>query len=275
MILFIDTHTELITIALKTKDNLFIETKESEYSHSIYTMPMIEKLFKENNLNVKDLDEIIVVNGPGSFTGIRIGLSIAKTIAYALNLKIHTISSLKAYLISSDIKEEKMAVIEDNKGYYVCAFDKNNNTIVEETYLEENPYQYKEVDYKLDINKSKLYKENRGRKIMIKREILSDTDSIYNYMDGDKVLGYLEIRLVDGVIDIMNIFVNEENRKQGIATSLMEEMFKNEEYSRIMLEVNEHNDEAIRLYNKLGFKEISLRDRYYGEDTAIIMEKVR
>ena len=63
--------------------------------------------------------------------------------------------------------------------------------------------------------------------------------------------------------------------KQGIATSLMEEMFKNEEYSRIMLEVNEHNDEAIRLYNKLGFKEISLRDRYYGEDTAIIMEKVR
>ena len=110
---------------------------------------------------------------------------------------------------------------------------------------------------------------------MIEKEILSDTDSVYNYMDNDKVLGYLEIRLVDGVIDIMNIFVNEENRKQGIATSLMEEMFNKEDYSRIMLEVNEHNAEAIRLYNKLGFKEISLRDRYYGEDTAIIMEKVK
>ena len=100
MILFIDTHTELITIALKTKNNLFIKTKESEYSHSIYTMPMIKEIFKENNLNVQDLDEVVVVNGPGSFTGIRIGLSIAKTIAYALNLKIHTISTLKAYLIS-------------------------------------------------------------------------------------------------------------------------------------------------------------------------------
>ena len=110
---------------------------------------------------------------------------------------------------------------------------------------------------------------------MIEKEILSDTDSVYNYMDNDKVLGYLEIRLVDGVIDIMNIFVNEENRKQGIANSLMEEMFNKEDYSRIMLEVNEHNDDAIRLYNKLGFKEISLRDRYYGEDTAIIMEKVK
>ena len=51
--------------------------------------------------------------------------------------------------------------------------------------------------------------------------------------------------------------------------------FDEEEYSRIMLEVNENNNPAIRLYNKLGFKEISLRERYYGEDTALIMEKVR
>ena len=110
---------------------------------------------------------------------------------------------------------------------------------------------------------------------MIEKEILSDTDSIYNYMDGEKVLGYLEIRLVDGVIDIMNLFVNEENRRQGIATSLMNEMFEKENFNRIMLEVNENNNEAIRLYNRLGFKEISLRDRYYGDDTAIIMEKVK
>lgn len=110
---------------------------------------------------------------------------------------------------------------------------------------------------------------------MIEKEILSDTDSIYNYMDGDKVLGYLEIRLVDGVLDIMNLFVNEENRRKGIATELMNKMIQEENYSRIMLEVNENNDSAIRLYNKLGFKEISLRDRYYGEDTAIIMEKVK
>ncbi len=110
---------------------------------------------------------------------------------------------------------------------------------------------------------------------MIGKEILSDTDSIYNYMDGDKVLGYLEIRLVDGVLDIMNLFVNEEDRRKGIATELMNKMIQEENYSRIMLEVNENNDSAIRLYNKLGFKEISLRDRYYGEDTAIIMEKVK
>ena len=112
---------------------------------------------------------------------------------------------------------------------------------------------------------------------MIEKEILSSTDSIYNYKspDGEIILGYLEIRLVDGVVDIMNLFVNEEDRRKGIATELMNKMIQEENYSRIMLEVNENNDSAIRLYNKLGFKEISLRDRYYGEDTAIIMEKVK
>lgn len=110
---------------------------------------------------------------------------------------------------------------------------------------------------------------------MINKEILSDTDSVYNYMEDEKVLGYLEIRLVDGVIDVMNLFVNEENRRHGIATSLMNKMIDEEDYSRIMLEVNETNNPAIRLYNKLGFKEISLRERYYGDNTAIIMEKVK
>ena len=153
MILFIDTHDELITIALKTKENLFIKTKMSEYSHSVFTMPMIEEIFNENNLDVKNLEKIVVVNGPGSFTGIRIGLSIAKTMAYALNIKINTISSLLAYLISNNLGEDRIAVIEDNKGCYVCAMDKDNNIIVEEQYVEDYNFEYKEVEHKLDVNK--------------------------------------------------------------------------------------------------------------------------
>ena len=161
MILFIDTHDELITIALKNKENLFIKTQESEYSHSIYTMPMIESIFKENNLEIKDLEKVIVINGPGSFTGIRIGLSIAKTLAYALNIKINTISSLTAYLLSNNTNNAKKAVIEDNKGFYVSVFDKDNNVIVEETYIDEDNYNYEEVEKKLDIEKIINYLENK------------------------------------------------------------------------------------------------------------------
>ena len=160
MILFIDTHAELITIALKNKKDLFIKTQESEYSHSIYTMPMIESIFKENNLKVKDLKKIIVVNGPGSFTGIRIGLSIAKTMAYALKIDINTISSLTAYLVSNNTNEKRKTVIEDNKGYYISIFDENNQIVGEEYYSEEDNVNLPKVEEKLDIEKIIKYCEN-------------------------------------------------------------------------------------------------------------------
>lgn len=162
MILFIDTHDSLITIAVKDDSKLYIKTKESEYSHSIYVMPMIEEIFSENNLDVKLLKQIIVVNGPGSFTGIRIGLSIAKTIAYALNIKINTISSLTAYLVSSDINDNKMAVIEDNRGYYISVFTKDNKKLIDEFYSDKNDYEgkYKEVDHIIDVDKIISYLGN-------------------------------------------------------------------------------------------------------------------
>ena len=160
MILFIDTHAELITIAVKQNENLYIKNKESEYSHSVFTMPMIEEIFKENNLDIKKLKKIIVVNGPGSFTGIRIGLSIAKTMAYALNIDINTISSLTAYLVSNNVNEKRKAVIADNKGYYISVFDKNNKNIIPEFYSEENKYDYKTVPNRLDIEKIIKYCKN-------------------------------------------------------------------------------------------------------------------
>lgn len=110
---------------------------------------------------------------------------------------------------------------------------------------------------------------------MINCEDIGDYDKIYNYLENDHILGYLEFRIIDGILDIINIFVNEENRRQGIATKLLSKMIEEENYRRIMLEVNEKNTEAIKIYKKLGFSEISIRERYYGTDTAIIMEKVK
>ena len=160
MILFIDTHAELITVALKTDKELFIKTQESEYSHSIYTMPLIQSIFKDNNLNVRDLKKIIVVNGPGSFTGIRIGLSIAKTMAYALKIEINTISSLTAYLVSNNTNEKRKAVIEDNKGYYISVFDENNQNVEEEYYSEVDNVNLPKVEEKLDVEKIIDYCKN-------------------------------------------------------------------------------------------------------------------
>ena len=53
----------------------------------------------------------------------------------------------------NETNENKKAVIEDNKGYYVSVFDKDNNIVVEETYCEEDTYDYPLVEEKLDVEK--------------------------------------------------------------------------------------------------------------------------
>lgn len=157
--LFIDTHSELITVALYDGEKLVCKTQESEYSHAVYLTPMIESILKENELTVRDVKNIVAVNGPGSFTGLRIGLSSAKTMAYLLNIPIYLVSSLASYLVSSDSIDLKTCILEDNKGYYVCVFNKNNECVQDEIYVEDiSEYQNNYiVPLKLDVKKVILY----------------------------------------------------------------------------------------------------------------------
>lgn len=148
--LFISTYSELITIGL-FKDNTLImqKEKESEKSHSIYLVPMIDEILKENNIECQDLSEILVVNGPGSFTGIRLGVTVAKTLAYTLNIPIKTISSIEA--ISASIKaENKIITISDTKGKYLGIFE-NNKLVNELIYLRKADYEQYIKNYNYPI----------------------------------------------------------------------------------------------------------------------------
>ena len=159
--LFIDTHNEIIKIIL-FKDGKILEFKEKESSmqHSVYTMPMIETVLKNNNLNSTDLNEIIVVNGPGSFTGVRIGVTIAKTMAYLLNIPIKIIDMLemKAIFVNSD---KKIIVEEEKNGKFIGVFDKDNKIIDDYFYLKNSEYEeYKnnnEISNVNDIAYEKVY----------------------------------------------------------------------------------------------------------------------
>ena len=94
-------------------------------------------MLKQNNLEPNDIDKIIVVNGPGSFTGIRVGVTIAKTYAYSLKKEIVTISSLEAMAISS--KEDdiiKVPLIDARRGYvYGAIYSKDNMPILKPQYI--------------------------------------------------------------------------------------------------------------------------------------------
>ena len=140
--LFVDTHGSLITVGLYNEEKEFIKTQISEYKHAIF-------------LSVKDIKDIVIVNGPGSFTGLRIGLSACKTMAYALNIPIYLISSLTSFLISSEIKNKRIAIIKDNKGFYISVMGKDNKIIVPEQYVNElGEYsKIKKVEEKLNISR--------------------------------------------------------------------------------------------------------------------------
>lgn len=147
--LFLSTHSHLITVGLVSEDKLIVKTQESEASHAVYLVPMIDTILKENNLTVKDIKDIVCINGPGSFTGLRIGLSVGKTMAYSLNIPIYLISSLTSYLVSDNKECDKICILEESKGYYISIFDKNNNIKQKECFITditpyENIYKVKE-----------------------------------------------------------------------------------------------------------------------------------
>lgn len=162
--LFISTFDKIITIGLLKDGNVIdMSVKESTQNHSVYTMPMIESILNKNEVDVKKLSEIIVVNGPGSFTGVRIGVTIAKTFAYTLNIPIKTITSLLAYAVSLDSNDKKVITISDMKGKYVGYFDYNNK-VIDYIYLKNSEFgeyikdkeKYLVADNKFDLEK--IYK---------------------------------------------------------------------------------------------------------------------
>lgn len=133
--LFIDTSTANVSISI-IKDNeiLSLISKNIPNMHSSYTTKFIKDALDEAGIDANDISNIMVVNGPGSFTGVRIGVTIAKTYGYLIKKDITPISSLKILAISAKIKEKNiMSIIPANKSsYYVGIYDNNYNIIEEE-----------------------------------------------------------------------------------------------------------------------------------------------
>lgn len=124
-VLYIDTSSSYLYTGIVDNSDLLIEIKE-ELSHDLSkdALPKIASMFEKINITPRDIDKIIVVSGPGSFTGIRVGLTIAKVYAWSLNIPITTITSLEAMAYSSFEKKIKVPIIDARRDYsYVAIFD--------------------------------------------------------------------------------------------------------------------------------------------------------
>ena len=111
LILNIETSTKNCSVSL-AKDSVCIYLKEEnkgDYSHAEKLHVFIEEALKSKNLKAKDLDAIAVGKGPGSYTGLRIGVSTAKGLAYAINKPLIAIDTLKA--LAKNIQVEQGLIV--------------------------------------------------------------------------------------------------------------------------------------------------------------------
>ena len=119
--LVIDTSTKYLYIAL-VKDNEILEEKifEGSKNHAGNSVYQIDLLLKEHNLKTSDLDNVYCGYGPGSYTGVRISVTIAKMLASFSNIKLFSISSL--FLAGSGYDNKNVAVMFDaRRGNSFCA----------------------------------------------------------------------------------------------------------------------------------------------------------
>src|SRR5699024_1004999 len=95
-ILAIDTSNDVLGVAIKKDTKIVAEwMTHIKKDHSSRLMPAIVYALEQVGMEPIDIEAIVVSNGPGSYTGTRIGVTTAKTLAWSLNIPIYTVSSLK------------------------------------------------------------------------------------------------------------------------------------------------------------------------------------
>ncbi|WP_445506901.1 tRNA (adenosine(37)-N6)-threonylcarbamoyltransferase complex dimerization subunit type 1 TsaB [Niallia sp. 03190] len=100
-VLAIDTSNFVLGISLLDNEKVVGEyITNLKKNHSVRAMPAIEQLMKECDIKPKELTKIVVAKGPGSYTGVRIGVTIAKTLAWTLNIPLVGVSSLEVLAVS-------------------------------------------------------------------------------------------------------------------------------------------------------------------------------
>ena len=129
------------------KDNLLLEyiSYEAWQRQSEYMIVELNKLLEKHNIQKEDIKEVIVAKGPGSYTGVRIAITIAKTIAVALDAKLYAVSSLRVQkdgvrpsicLINARSGRSYVGVYEDQKIILDDCIMKNDEVI---NYIKDHP----------------------------------------------------------------------------------------------------------------------------------------
>lgn len=134
--LAIDTATKYVYLSLIIDDREVANVyQEGINNHSVTIIPLLANLLESNELTLKDINEVIIGIGPGSYTGVRIGVSIAKMIGYLNNIKVKTVSSLALIASSSDAEFVVPMIDARRSNAFTACFRQDNGKM---TYIKED-----------------------------------------------------------------------------------------------------------------------------------------
>ncbi len=126
LLLAVDTATEITVVSLMKDEALVAEATRDGKRHSRVLLRLVDGVLKDEGLEPRDIDVLAVGVGPGSFTGVRVGVTFAKTLAVVLGIPLVRVSSLAALAASQPERKDHIvaAVLDALKGQvYAACYD--------------------------------------------------------------------------------------------------------------------------------------------------------
>ena len=134
-VLAFDTSSKALSLAILEDKQVLAETMINiKKNHSITLMPAIDFLMASLDLTPKDLDRIVVAEGPGSYTGLRIAVATAKTLAHTLNIELVGMSSLLA-LVPRQQEGLVVPIMDARRNNVYAGFYENAKPVLPEAHL--------------------------------------------------------------------------------------------------------------------------------------------
>lgn len=133
-ILAFDSSNQALSVALVEDGCLQVETLLTvKKNHSISLMPVIDFLVEQVGWTPNSLDRIVVAQGPGSYTGLRVAVATAKTLAYALGIDLVGVSSLQS-LVPTNLSGLVVPLINARRNHVYAGIYQNGRAVEEDRY---------------------------------------------------------------------------------------------------------------------------------------------
>jgi tRNA threonylcarbamoyl adenosine modification protein YeaZ len=118
IVLALDTSVNGCAVCLSHDGKTWVDTVQTDRGQAEHLVPMIDKTLARSGFSYKDIDRLAVTIGPGSFTGVRIGLSTAKALALTLNKPLLGFSTFDVMACGHNLSEETLILIDTKRGDY-------------------------------------------------------------------------------------------------------------------------------------------------------------